>query len=149
MLHDHGFPIGRARLACVDFVPSPVLAQAAGFPLRLITGRVLAHYNCGTMTRRSDNLALAPHDVIELHPADADAAEITDGERIDVVSPFGRARAVAQRSDRMAPGEAFLSFHFPETGTNQLMSRVLDRVADCPEYKITPIRIEKLPSRVG
>ncbi len=60
-----------------------------------------------------------------------------------MVSPFGEARAVARVTERVTPGQAFLSFHFPETGTNRLISRVLDRVADCPEYKVTPVRIER------
>ncbi len=145
MLHVEEFPVGRATFARVAYAPSPVLAHADAFPLRLTTGRVLEHYNCGTMTRRTDNLVLHPADELEVHADDARAAGLADGDPVRVISPFGEARATARLSDRMPPGQAFLSFHFPETGTNKLTSGVLDRVADCPEYKITPIRIERAP----
>jgi formate dehydrogenase major subunit len=35
----------------------------------------------------------------------------------------------------------FMTFHFPESGTNRLTSDVRDRLADCPEYKLTPVAI--------
>jgi predicted molibdopterin-dependent oxidoreductase YjgC len=143
ILHLESFPLGRATFACVAYAPSPVLADSEGFPLHLTTGRVLEHYNCGTMTRRSDSVVLHPADELELHPDDARAAGIGDGDHVRVTSPFGEAHALARLSDRMPAGQAFLSFHFPETGTNALMSGVLDRLADCPEYKFTPVRIER------
>ncbi|MCX5742813.1 MAG: formate dehydrogenase subunit alpha [Proteobacteria bacterium] len=143
-LHVDSFPVGRATFACVAYAPSPVLAHADGFPLRLTTGRVLEHYNCGTMTRRGDNVVLHPADELEVHAVDARAAGLVDGAPVRVISPFGEAHAIVRLSDRMTPGQAFLSFHFPETGTNRLISGVLDRIADCPEYKITPVRIERI-----
>jgi len=149
ILHATSFPVGRATFARVAYAPSPVLAHGEGFPLRLTTGRVLEHYNCGTMTRRSDNVVLHPSDELELHRDDATAAGLGDGDPVRVISPFGEAHATARVSDRMTPGQAFLSFHFPATGTNNLTSGVLDRLADCPEYKMTPVRIEpdRSPSR--
>ncbi len=145
ILHETSFPGGRAELACVAFAPSPVLGQDdAAFPLRLVTGRVLEHYNCGTMTRRTDNVLLVDHDALELHPDDAAALGVAEGERVRVVSPYGQADAVARVTGRVQPGTVFLTFHFPETRTNQLVSDVTDRLADCPEYKLTPVRIERL-----
>ena len=142
-LHAVSFPHGKARFAVVPWLPSPSLSAhlAVDWPLRLVTGRVLEHYNCGSMTRRSPNLALAPADAIELHPKDAARNGIKDGGVVRVESPWGQAQAIAALTDRVAEGSAFLSFHFPETGTNRLMSPVLDRLADCPEYKLTPIRV--------
>ncbi len=142
ILHRDRFPIGRATFARVAYEPSPALEHAAEYPLRLTTGRVLEHYNCGSMTRRSPNVILSGSDRLEVHPLDAAEAGLASGDRARVVSPFGEARAVVHITERVTPGEAFLSFHFPETGTNQLTSPVLDRLADCPEYKLTPVRIE-------
>jgi formate dehydrogenase major subunit len=147
ILHDSSFPLGRAAFACVEYEPSPVFEHQAGYPLRLITGRVLEHYNCGSMTRRSPNVLLRPADELEIHPADAENASLNDGDPVRVLSPFGEAGAVARLSERVNPGETFLSFHFPETGTNRLTSSVLDRLADCPEYKVTPVRVA--PVRVS
>ena len=141
-LHATTFPVGKARFAEVPFLPSPSLGlPVETWPLRLVTGRVLEHYNCGSMTRRSANAELAPVDALELHPADAERFGIHDGAPVTVESPWGVARATAAVTDRVATGTAFLTFHFPETGTNALVSPVLDRLADCPEYKVTPVRV--------
>jgi len=144
-LHEASFPVGRARFALVPYLASPSLTPelAHDHPLRLVTGRVLEHYNCGSMTRRSENAALVPDDRIELHPDDARAAGLGDGDAVCVESPWGQVTARASLTDRVAAGTAFMSFHYPETGTNRLMSPTLDRLADCPEYKLTPIRIRK------
>ena len=63
--------VGRAR-----FHPTPHAEIAdertAEFPLFLTTGRILGHYQSGTQTRRSPELAaLAPEPIAELHPATA------------------------------------------------------------------------------
>jgi formate dehydrogenase major subunit len=145
VLHIDGFPRGRARFACVAAETSPALADAdrREYPLLLTTGRVLEHYNAGSMTRRTGNAALCPHDSLELSATDASPLGIQDGDRVVVTSRWGAATAIAAISARIAPGTAFLSFHFPDTGTNRLISPVLDRLADCPEYKVTPVAVRR------
>jgi formate dehydrogenase alpha subunit len=147
ILHAQSFPRGRGRFACVDFVASPALAgcDRQQYPLLLTTGRVLEHYNTGSMTRRGDNLALHAHDFLELSASDAASLAITDGAAVVVESPWGQAHAIARVTSRVAEGTAFLSFHFPETGTNRLISPVVDRLADCPEYKVTPVTVRPAP----
>jgi predicted molibdopterin-dependent oxidoreductase YjgC len=141
ILHAESFPRpgGRAKLTRVDFVPSPELRAG----LTLVTGRVLEHYNAGTMTRRTPNLALSAADRLEIHPRDAAARGIADGDRVIVRSARGEARAPARVTDRVAPGAVFLSFHFPETGTNAVTSEVRDRISGCPEYKVTAVEVVK------
>jgi formate dehydrogenase major subunit len=144
ILHTERVARGRGAFACVAYEPSPGLdVDPAAYPLRLTTGRVLEHYNCGTMTRRSDNARLRPCDELELAAADADRLGIGDGDAVVVRSPHGEARAVARISPRMAEGTVFLSFHYAETGTNRLIGPVLDRLADCPEYKVTPVVVAR------
>jgi formate dehydrogenase major subunit len=141
-LHTETFPVGKARFATVPFLPSPSEeVDTDTWPLRLVTGRRLEHYNCGSMTRRSENAAIAPEDEVVIHPEDAVRAGVRDGDRAMVESPWGVARARARVSDEVAEGTCFLTFHFPETGTNDVISPVLDRLADCPEYKLTPVRV--------
>ena len=38
------------------------------FPFILTTGRVLKHYNCGTMTRRTGIARIVTEDVLAIHP---------------------------------------------------------------------------------
>jgi len=141
-LHRDGFARGRARLQALRFRASPE-HDVASHPFTLITGRVLHHYNVGTMTRRTPSLGLAPNDALEIHPDDARSSEIGDGDAVWVESRWGRIRARAHISDRIAPGTLFLSFHHPETHTNALTGPQRDPLSQCPEYKVTAVRLER------
>lgn len=52
------------------------------YPLILIIGRRLTHYNTGSMTRRTDNLALDPVDLLDVQPADAVRHHLGDGQPV-------------------------------------------------------------------
>jgi len=145
LLHRQEFPLGKAPLLRVGYDPSPSLAASAA-PLLLVTGRALEHYNNGSMTRRTDNRLLLPEDRLDIHPDDARRLEIASGDRVTVSSKFGEARARARLTDDVAPGTLFLTFHFPETGTNCVTSNVVDRIADTPEYKLTAVEVRKVVS---
>ncbi len=137
---------GRARFARVDFHATPNAADPA-HPLLLITGRVLEHYNSGSMTRRGAHASLVDRDRLTIHPSDAAARGIEDGASVVIESRFGRARATARHDDAVAPGTLFLSFHFPETRANDVTSDVTDRISDCPEYKVTAVEVARAASR--
>ena len=139
-VHAEGFVRGRARLSCVDHLP-PQDAIDGTFPMVLITGRVLDHYNVGTMTRRTPSLDLAPNDVVEVHPVDARAMDVRDGQRVRVTSRWGQTDVHACVSERVQPGVAFISFHHPETRTNCLVGPWVDPVSKCPDYKVVAVRI--------
>ncbi len=154
ILHVDTFPGGRGRLTVVDWVPSPELeaAAAGGGPLRapslaLVTGRTLPHYNAGSMTRRTANVTLQDRDFLEIHPVDAAARGIGGGDPVEVESPRGVASATARVTDRVAPGTVFLSFHFPETGTNAATGAGRDGVTDCPEYKLTAVHVARAATK--
>lgn len=139
ILHAERFPRGRGRLTRVAYEPSPELGGA----LTLTTGRVLEHYNTGSMTRRSDSLRLVAEDALELHPSDAATRGIADGDPVAIASAHGEARARARVTTRVPAGVVFLSFHFPETGANRLTGEVRDRVSGCPEYKVTAVEVRR------
>lgn len=140
LVHADGFVGGRGRLMAVAYEPTPE-AVSPEFPCLLITGRVLQHYNVGTMTRRTPNRELADRDWLEIHPRDAVAASIGDGSWVQVESRYGHTRVRARVTRRVAPGTLFLSFHFPETHANALTSGHGDPRSRCPEYKVTAVRI--------
>jgi len=136
-------PDGRARLAALPF-REPGNDTSDEFPLILITGRRLEHYNVGTMTRRTGNLVLRGAESLELNPADARRLGIADGDLVEVRSARGSTRVKAALSDRMQPGQAFTSFHFPEVRTNLLLGESADLDTGCPEYKVVPVAVSAL-----
>ncbi|MET9022481.1 formate dehydrogenase subunit alpha [Actinopolymorpha sp. NPDC004070] len=133
---------GRAHLAARPWLP-PGEPPDADFPYALITGRRLVHYNSGTMTRRTPNLALAPGEHLDLHPEDADRLGVGDGDPVEVSSRRGTVTAPARVTDEVAVGEVFLTFAFPEVPANLLTSDEVDEATSCPEYKLTAVRLRR------
>jgi predicted molibdopterin-dependent oxidoreductase YjgC len=146
VLFTDGFqtPSKRANLFAVDWEP-PGETASDRFPFILITGRQLAHYNSGTQTRRTGNVELQPADLVEIAPDDAARLGVTDGDFVEVESARGKVQTWACVTTRVAPGNVFLSFHFPEVKTNLLTSGNSDPVTKCPEYKVTAVDVRKVP----
>jgi predicted molibdopterin-dependent oxidoreductase YjgC len=144
ILHVDGFSRGRARFVPVAATP-PAESPDEEYPLTLTTGRVLEHYHGGSMTRRVAGLsALVPEAVIEIHPADAGARGIGEGEWARLTSRRGSIRARAHVVPGIARGTVFLPFHFAEAAANELTIGALDPVAKIPEYKVCAVRLERI-----
>lgn len=133
-------PSGRAQLAAVDWLP-PGEQPDAEFPYTLITGRRLEHYNSGTMTRRTPNIDLVSHEVLDVHPDDLARLGLREGDEAAVTSRRGEVVARTRATDDLLPGQVFLSFHFPDVAANVLTSDVVDTVTSCPEYKVTAVSV--------
>jgi predicted molibdopterin-dependent oxidoreductase YjgC len=145
ILHTEAFPRGRARFAPVEYT-APGEEPDDAYPFVLVTGRVLQHYNAGTMTRRTHLVEMVDRDLLEVHPADVRAHGLEDGTRVLVRSRRGAVELTLRVSERVAPGTAFTSFHFPEDNVNTLLSSSADVITRCPEYKVLAVRIEPAPA---
>jgi formate dehydrogenase major subunit len=139
-------PGGRAQFAALPYKPPGDQADE-DFPLILVTGRRLEHYNAGTMTRRTGNLELMSHDWLEVHPDDAAALGVADGEEVTLRSRRGHVRLPVQITPRIEPGHVFTAFHFPEVRTNLLIGPSADINTSCPEYKVVAVAIEPVGDR--
>ncbi len=145
ILHRERFatPTGRGRFYPVAYRPPPEVPDAR-FPLWMTTGRVVVHYNSGSLSRRVPELAAyAPEVWVAVHPQDARRLEVEDGETVRMRSPRGDIQARVQVSDHVQPGLVFLPFHFP--GVNALTLKELDREARIPSYKVAACAILTLP----
>jgi formate dehydrogenase major subunit len=136
-------PGGKASFAPIPY-KEPGDAADEEFPLILVTGRRLEHYNAGTMTRRTGNLELVDRDWLEVHPDDAARLWIKDGERVSVRSRVGRIEVEARVTDRIEPGHVFTAFHFPEVRTNLLVGSSADVNTSCPEYKVVAVDVRPM-----
>jgi formate dehydrogenase major subunit len=140
---DFELPSGRGQFAALPHKP-PGDAADHEFPLILITGRRLQHYNAGTMTRRTANLQLLDRDWLEIHPDDAARLWIEDGQLVSVRSRVGRIATEARVTDRIEPGHVFTAFHFPEVRTNLLVGASADVNTSCPEYKVVAVDVKPI-----
>ena len=141
-------PSGRARLAALPYKP-PGSEASDEFPLVLVTGRRLEHYNAGTMTRRTANLDLLPGDWLELHPDDAARLWVGDGDLVSVRSAHGRIELPARVTERIEPGHVFTAFHFPEIRTNLLVGSSADVNTSCPEYKVVAVDVRPVAEQAS
>jgi formate dehydrogenase major subunit len=147
-LYDTTFdrPGGRGQFAALPY-KAPGDAPDGEFPLVLVTGRVLQHYNAGTMTRRTHNITLVDRDWLEIHPVDAERLWISDGDKVSVRSRVGQTELHARVTERIEPGHVFTSFHFPEARTNLLVGQSADVNTSCPEYKVVAVDVRPMAER--
>jgi formate dehydrogenase major subunit len=144
ILHTETFKRGRGKFHFYNFEESAELLEHGNeFPFILTTGRILQHYNCGTMTRRTDNSEIVSEDVLLIHPTDAEERGIVDGDSVRLFSPRGETILSAALSENVKRGVLFTSFHFPEGMVNRVTGSVSDSETLCPEYKVVSVDIEK------
>ena len=144
IMHE-GKPVrGKVLLYPAAFTPSAELPDE-DYPLMLMTGRILHHYNAGSMTERATGLVdIASEGFIEVNYADASRIGIADGERVGVRSRRGAITATARVGRKVSQGEVWMPFHFPDSPVNQITNAALDGIARIPEYKVCSVAIEKL-----
>ena len=74
--------------------------------------------------------------------------ELHDGQRVRVRSRRGAIEVAVLADDRLRPGLAFMTLHFPdEVATNVLTIDATDPRSGTAEFKATAIRIERLDDR--
>jgi predicted molibdopterin-dependent oxidoreductase YjgC len=139
-------PGERGQFAALPY-KEPGDAADAEFPLILVTGRRLQHYNAGTMTRRTANLELLDRDWLEIHPEDAERLGVADGESVEVRSRVGQIEIEARLTERIEPGHVFTAFHFPDVRTNLLVGSSSDVNTSCPEYKVIAVAVRPASDR--
>jgi assimilatory nitrate reductase catalytic subunit len=133
------------------------------YPLYLTTGRVMAHYQSGTQTRRVEALReVAPGPVVEIHPTAARLAHVSSGERVVLSTRRGSATFPVKVTRAIRDDTVFVPFHWGgEQSVNRLtrgaggrVGDVGDRVGDVrdndardpvtgtPDFKVCAVRIK-------
>lgn len=140
MMHIDGFARGKGKFVVTDYVATDE-KTGPRFPLLLTTGRILSHYNVGAQTRRTDNVAWHPEDLLEIHPADAENRGIKDGDWVSLRSRAGETTLRATVTERVAPGVVYTTFHHPVTQANVITTDFSDWATNCPEYKVTAVQV--------
>lgn len=151
-LFGDGFPTpsGRARFYAVRHQP-PAEEPDADYPLYLTTGRVLAHYQSGTQTRRvADLQKIAPEPLVEIHPLTAAHYGLADGDAVKLTSRRGTAVLKARLTPYIREDTVFVPFHWGgRQAANRLTNPAMDPTSRMPEFKVCAVRIEKLIQEYG
>jgi formate dehydrogenase major subunit len=144
ILHTETFKRGKGKFHSWDYDISPELFENAGrYPYILTTGRLLEHYNSGTMTRRTPNRELVTEDILFVNPRDAGVKGLVTGDFARIFSARGMTTMKVQVTDVVRAGVIYTTFHFPEAAINFLTSNVGDEYTLTPEYKVVAVDFEK------
>jgi formate dehydrogenase major subunit len=114
--------------------------------MAMITGRVLEHWHTGSMTRRASVLhQINPVPVVSMHPEDASAIGVQPNGSTAVLirSRQGEVTAYVQIDEAVAVGTLFMPFAFYEAAANVLTADKLDPTGKIPEFKHTPVSVQK------
>ena len=133
---------GRARFQAVEH-SGPAEVPDDAFPLYLTTGRVLAHYQSGTQTRRVGQLLeTTPAPVAEIHPHEARRHGLSDGDPVVLHTRRGSATFTSRLTTDIRPDTVFVPFHWPgSSSANRLTNDALDPISRMPEFKVCSVRI--------
>jgi predicted molibdopterin-dependent oxidoreductase YjgC len=139
-------PSGKGKFYPVEYQP-PIEQPDSEYPFVLSTGRTLYHYNSATMTMREEGVVQKQEDpFVEMHPDDAVALGIEDGDWVRLVSRRGDLEARAAVGERVYPGLVWMALHFAQAKVNWLTHDVGDPLIGTPEYKTSAVRIEPVGS---
>lgn len=115
------------------------------FPLYLTTGRVVSQWHTGTLTNKIPELrAYSGVGRFFIHPVDAAAKDLKDGDNVFVSSKYGKIKAMISISEDEQIGTLFASFYDSKFLVNNIVSDQYDPVSKEPEYKVTAINVEKV-----
>jgi predicted molibdopterin-dependent oxidoreductase YjgC len=133
---------GKGKFFPAEYRP-PAETPDEEYPFMLTTGKELYHIHTGACTRESKALfRLAPEDILEMNPADAERIGVSDGGKVSMRSPRGRFEIAVNITDRVPEGTVFTTFH--SSDINVLTSDSLDALAKVPQFKLCAVAIEKV-----
>ncbi|MDH6439317.1 sulfite reductase (NADPH) flavoprotein alpha-component [Streptomyces sp. SAI-144] len=120
------------------------------YPFVLNTGRLQHQWHTLTKTAKVAKLnKLNPGPFVELHPQDASALGVADGDSVEVASRRGRAVLPAVVTDRVRPGCCFAPFHWNDLfgeylSVNAVTSDAVDPLSFQPEFKVCAVSLTKV-----
>jgi predicted molibdopterin-dependent oxidoreductase YjgC len=95
------------------------------------------------MTARTADQQLRPADTLDVAPSDAARLSVVEGDRVRVISRYGRTILPVHVTDMVPAGVVFATFHTAAAFLNRVTSDIRDPVGT-PEYKITAVRLERV-----
>jgi ferredoxin-nitrate reductase len=120
------------------------------FPFILTTGRIRDQWHTMTKTGRVSKLTKhIPQAFLELHPQDATALAVREGDLVVVQSRRGEVRVAARLSVGIRPGVVFLPMHWGKllgsdlNRANNVTSGALDPISKEPDFKYCAVQVVK------
>lgn len=126
----------------VDYT-APLELPDEEYPFLLTTGRRYESYNTHAQTRHyaAGVKVKQTEETVDIHPRDAAALGIENGDVVEVKSRRGELKVKAKITEQVVPGLVFMSFHWREVPTNVLTLNEYDPISGTAEYKACAVSI--------
>jgi formate dehydrogenase major subunit len=143
------FPDGKAKFHPIDYrAPSEVID--AEFDLHLNNGRLLEHFEQGSMTYRTEGIReITPDNFVEVSPELAAERGIETGTWVQLTSQYGRVRLQTLVTDRVHGKQLYMSLNSVTEPVNMLTSSNTDRTTHTPAFKETAVKMTVLKEKRG
>lgn len=144
---------GKGNFFARPYMP-PAEMPDDDYPFVLNTGRLQHQWHTLTKTGKIPALnKLNPGPFVELHPADAEALGVKEGDPIQITSRRGKAILPAVITDRVMAGCCFAPFHWNDQyGQNLTINAVtndaVDPISLQPEFKYCAVKLMKAASEL-
>jgi formate dehydrogenase major subunit len=141
------FPDGKARFFPIQYL-EPCEETNTTYDLHLNNGRLLEHFEQGSMTFRTEGIkAITPNSFVEVSPELAAERGITSGRYVQLTSPHGKVRVQVLVSARVQGKQLYMSLNSVEEPVNKLTSSFTDRNTHTPAFKETAVNMTVLPEQ--
>jgi predicted molibdopterin-dependent oxidoreductase YjgC len=134
------FPPSKATFHAIRYrEPSEKLTEE--YPLILITGRRLYHFNNSAQTRRTETAA-GTEECLDMNPGDIERFHLKNGQQVRLSSRRGSIVIPVRSDAAILEGTVFASFHDPAFLINILTGGPRDGHTDTYSYKFAAVKLE-------
>jgi formate dehydrogenase major subunit len=141
------FPDGKAKFHPVEWI-EPCEVADEEFTLHLNNGRLLEHFEQGSMTYRTKGIKrMTPTNFVEVSPELAKTRGLEDGSVVKLHSPWGQATVPVVVTDRVKGNQLYMSLNSVEEPVNRLTGSQVDRATHTPAYKEVSVQMTLLKQK--
>jgi ferredoxin-nitrate reductase len=148
---DHRFytPSTKAKFYSLDAPQNLSDPPTATHPLILTSGRIRDQWH--TMTKTGKVNRLRQHidkPFLEMHPFDAAARNIREGDPVVIKNEYGEARVCAKITEEIKPGVVFMPMHWGKrmssdlARANNVTSSRVDPISKEPDFKFSAVEVQ-------
>ncbi len=141
------FPDGKAKFHPIEYI-APSEETNEFYDLHLNNGRLLEHFEQGSMTYRTAGIKeMTPNTFLEVSPELAAERGVTSGRYVQIASPHGKVRVQVLVSDRVKGKQLYMPLNSVVEPVNRLTSSFTDRATHTPAFKETAVHMTVLPEQ--
>jgi formate dehydrogenase major subunit len=141
------FPDGKAKFHPIEYIP-PSEDINTIYDLHLNNGRLLEHFEQGSMTYRTPGIReITPTNWVEVSPELAAERGVASGRYVQLTSLYGKVRLQVLVSDRVRGKQLYMPLNSVVEPVNKLTSSFTDRATHTPAFKETAVHMTVLPEK--